>query len=76
MHRACVRTALINEISTVTAPEVVLGVLPWHRVGRVGRVGSKYSVWRLTCGFSRKRRHGRTRGRPLDETSILLSHQW
>jgi hypothetical protein len=25
MHRACVRTALINEISTVTAPEVVLG---------------------------------------------------
>ena len=30
-HRACVRTALINEISTGTAPEVVPGLLPWHR---------------------------------------------
>ena len=33
MHRACVRTALINEISTVTAPEVVLEVLLWCGVG-------------------------------------------
>ena len=33
MHWACVRAALINEISTGTAPEVVLGVLSWHRVG-------------------------------------------
>src|ERR1039458_2488742 len=30
-------------------------------------VGSKYSMRRLTCGFSRKRRCGGTRGRHLDE---------
>jgi len=36
-HRACVRTALINEISKVMAPEVDLEVLPWSRVERSGR---------------------------------------
>ena len=36
-HRACVCTALINEISMGTAPEVVFRVLPRHRVGRSGR---------------------------------------
>jgi len=37
VHRACVRTALINEISKLMAPEVDLEVLPWSRVERSGR---------------------------------------
>ncbi len=36
-HRACACTALINEISMGTAPEVVFRVLSRHRVGRSGR---------------------------------------
>jgi len=41
-----------------------------------GPVESKYLRCRLTGGVSGKRCHGRTRGRPLDETSILPSHRW
>jgi len=37
VHRACVRTALINEISKLMAPEVDLEVLPWSRVERSRR---------------------------------------
>ena len=32
------------------------------------RVGSKYSIRRLTCGFPGRRRGGGTRGRRLDQT--------
>jgi len=39
-------------------------------------VGSKYSMWRLTCGFLGRRRGGGTRGRRLDETPILQCHRW
>jgi len=39
-------------------------------------VGSKYSMRRLTCGFSGKGWCGGTKGRRLDETSIIPSHRW
>ncbi len=48
-HRACVRTALINEISTGTAPEVVLGLAAVaSRVRRSGRAfGARWFRSRL-----------------------------
>jgi hypothetical protein len=81
-HMACVRTALIKQISIGPRPKwssgcchgIASGALGVHSVLQVP-VGSKYSMCRLECGFSGKRRHDRTRGRPLDESSILPSHR-
>src|ERR1035437_7795421 len=37
-------------------------------------VGSIYSMRRLTCGFTRRRRGGSTRGRQHAQTPIIRSH--